>query len=244
MKLKTTLVLLGCIIAASISAQQSETKQINSIKRNNQYIYAEATMATESEAYQVAEELLTVYINDYVEDKKKLSKAENIIIKDIASNCDKIQMMRGEMYRVFVYVKKSDIIPADNLITMVKPEVVEVKPEPTIALPPAQIEELPQGEPVEVADNPVESSWQQNVINELLAASTLTSAKASLNRLKVEYKVKRYGTYDECKNPNNCFWIIADNNGMIQTILGPGTQRTNFKRSEERRVGKECVSTC
>ena len=140
MKLKTTLVLLGCIIAASISAQQSETKQINSIKRNNQYIYAEATMATESEAYQVAEELLTVYINDYVEDKKKLSKAENIIIKDIASNCDKIHMMRGEMYRVFVYVTKSDIIPADNLITMVKPEVVEVKPEPTIALPPAQIE--------------------------------------------------------------------------------------------------------
>ena len=227
MKLKTIFLLLSCILTSALYAQQSDSKKINSIKRNNAYIYEEATMATESEAYQAAEELLTMRINEYVDEKKRLSNAENIVVKDIAGNSEKLQMRRGELYRVFLYVKKSDIIPADNLITLVKAD----QPQPTaVEVPPAQVEEIAPSDPVNPADTPIEASWQQNVINELLAASTLTSAKASLNRLKVEYKVKRYGDYNECKNPQNCFWIIADNNGMINTILGPGgTQRTNFK---------------
>ncbi|MCD7898469.1 MAG: hypothetical protein LUH22_00915 [Bacteroides sp.] len=60
-------------VVGTVFAQESDTKKINSIKRNNQYIYAEATMSTEAEAYQIAEELLTTYINEYIETKKKLS---------------------------------------------------------------------------------------------------------------------------------------------------------------------------
>lgn len=229
------LLLSWIVLAGVISAQQSNTKLINSIKRNNQYLYAEATMNSEQEAYQVAEELLTTYINEYIESKKKLHKAESVIVKDIASKCEKIQMMRGEMYRVFVYVKKSDIIPAENSITLIKPENVDSIAD-TQEVPPAVIEVLPPDEnrPLENAlmgEAPqLSEAWQQNVIDELLSSSSFTAAKALLNRLKAEYKIKRYGSYDECKNPANSFWIIANESGTLQTILGPGTnQRTNFK---------------
>lgn len=232
-----TLLLSLIVLAGATWAQQSDSKKINSIKRNSQYLYAEATMNTEEEAYQVAEELLTTYINEYIESKKKLNKAESVIVKDIASKCDKIQMMRGEMYRVFVYVKKSDIIPAENSITLVKPETPDSIAD-TEGVPPAVIEVLPSGEG-QSADGmdaaPGEAprlseAWQQNVIDELLSLSSLTEAKALMNRLKAEYKIKRYGSYDECKNPANSFWLIADGNGRLQTILGPGTdRRTNFK---------------
>lgn len=207
-------------VVGTVFAQESDTKKINSIKRNNQYIYAEATMSTEAEAYQIAEELLTTYINEYIETKKKLSQAENVIVKDVTGKCDKIQMRRGEMYRVFVYVKKSDLIPADNVVTFVKPEAV---PEPS------EIDE-PSGEDVSDETLKLNVAWQQAVIDELLATSSLTEVKAMLNRLKAEYKVKRYGNYDECNNPATCFWLIIDGNGSVQTVLGPGVdQRANFK---------------
>lgn len=229
------LLLSWIVLAGATWAQQSDTKKINSIKRNSQYLYAEATMNTEEEAYQVAEELLTTYINEYIESKKKLNKAESVIVKDIASKCEKIQMTRGEMSRVFLYVKKSDIIPAENSMTLIKPE----SPDSTFdtgEVPPAVIEVLPTNGN-QFSDNMVageaprlSEAWQQNVIDELMLVSSLTEARALLNRLKAEYKIKRYGSYDECKSPANSFWLIADGNGTLQTILGPGTgQRTNFK---------------
>ncbi|MCD7898468.1 MAG: ApaG domain-containing protein [Bacteroides sp.] len=129
-------------------------------------------------------------------------------------------MRRGEMYRVFVYVKKSDLIPADNVVTFVKPEAV---PEPS------EIDE-PSGEDVSDETLKLNVAWQQAVIDELLATSSLTEVKAMLNRLKAEYKVKRYGNYNECNNPATCFWLIIDGNGSVQTVLGPGVdQRANFK---------------
>lgn len=210
-------------------SQQSDTKKINSIKRNKQYIYAEATMDTEDAAYQVAEELLTTYINEYIESKKKLNQAGSVIVKDITSKCDKIRMMRGDMFRVFVYVKKSDLIPAENALTLVKPEEPATEPDSLESLQEEEGETF-SGEIVRNENLKLNVAWQQAVVDELLTASSLTAAKALLNRLKAEYKIKRYGGYNECKNPADCFWLIADSAGIIQTVLGPGTnERTNFK---------------
>lgn len=243
MRKRICVFLLSLAAITAVFAQQTDAKKINSIKRDDQYIYAEATMNTEEEAYQVAEELLATYINEYILSKKKLNKAERVIVKDIASKCEKIRMMRGEMSRVFVYVKKSDLIPADNALTLVKTEVQEK--DTVCEAPPAVVEDVPAegftADDLPEEDLPVEIiarnenlrlnvSWQQAVVDELLGTSFLTGAKALLNRLRAEYKVKRYGSYNECKNPAACFWVIAGQDGYVQTVLGPGTERrTNFK---------------
>lgn len=261
-------------ISITLCAQQSDSKKINSIKRNPSYLYAEATMETEAEAFNTAKEALMTYIQEYIDSKKSLSNANSVIVKDIANRCERMQMMRGDMYRVLVYVKKNDIIPADNSETIdrsntavvkdttvaVKADTTELKQVDTMAVNTVAVDDgLPtvdeinnkpnvfgnNSEEKEVVEHStaetaakLEIAWQQRVIDELLEASSLTEAKAMLNRFKAEFKVKRYGSYNECKNIGESFWLIVENGGPVKTILGPGAdERTNFKTMIKDRLG-------
>ena len=260
------LLVFGLVITITLCAQQSDSKKINSIKRNPSYLYAEATMETEEEAFNTAKEALMTYIQ-YIDSKKSLSNANSVIVKDIANRCERMQMMRGDMYRVLVYVKKNDIIPAANSETIdrpnsavVKDTIVAVKAD-TMAVNAVAVDDgLPtvneinnkpnvfgnnSEEKEAVEQNMVETAakleiaWQQRVIDELLEASSLTEAKAMLNRFKAEFKVKRYGSYNECKNIGESFWLIVENGGgSVKAILGPGAdERTNFKTMIKDRLG-------
>ena len=261
------LLVFGLVITITLCAQQSDSKKINSIKRNPSYLYAEATMETEEEAFNTAKEALMTYIQEYIDSKKSLSNANSVIVKDIANRCERMQMMRGDMYRVLVYVKKNDIIPAANsetidrpnsavvkdTIVAVKADTTALKQADTMAVNAVAVDDgLPtvneinnkpnvfgnnSEEKEAVEQNMVETAakleiaWQQRVIDELLEASSLTEAKAMLNRFKAEFKVKRYGSYNECKNIGESFWLIVENGGgSVKAILGPGAdERTNFK---------------
>ena len=83
---------------------------MNSIKRNSNYLYAESTMPTEKEAFEIASELLYQQVKEYAEGKKSFQNRD-ILIRDIAQVRDSIQLQRGDMVKVFLYVKKSDIFP-------------------------------------------------------------------------------------------------------------------------------------
>ena len=54
-------------LGGNVRADNNEDlkKQINQIKKNSQYIYAEVTAATEIEAKDLAEEILYSEINEY-----------------------------------------------------------------------------------------------------------------------------------------------------------------------------------
>ena len=80
---------LACFVAALMIsavafAQNSEEakKTINSIKKNSQYIYAEATAATQQDAKDLAEEILYEEINSYVASKKKMRINPKIVINN------------------------------------------------------------------------------------------------------------------------------------------------------------------
>lgn len=269
------LLVFGLVITITLCAQQFDSKKINSIKRNPSYLYAEATMETEEEAFNTAKEALMTYIQEYIDSKKSLSNANSVIVKDIANRCERMQMMRGDMYRVLVYVKKNDIIPAANsetidrpnsavvkdTIVAVKADTTALKQADTMAVNAVAVDDgLPtvneinnkpnvfgnnSEEKEAVEQNMVETAakleiaWQQRVIDELLEASSLTEAKAMLNRFKAEFKVKRYGSYNECKNIGESFWLIVENGGgSVKAILGPGAdERTNFKTMIKDRLG-------
>ena len=269
------LLVFGLVITITLCAQQSDSKKINSIKRNPSYLYAEATMETEEEAFNTAKEALMTYIQEYIDSKKSLSNANSVIVKDIANRCERMQMMRGDMYRVLVYVKKNDIIPAANsetidrpnsavvkdTIVAVKADTTALKQADTMAVNAVAVDDgLPtvneinnkpnvfgnnSEEKEAVEQNMVETAakleiaWQQRLIDELLEASSLTEAKAMLNRFKAEFKVKRYGSYNECKNIGESFWLIVENGGgSVKAILGPGAdERTNFKTMIKDRLG-------
>lgn len=252
---KIALLAFTLLLTTTVMAQQSNSKEINKIKRSSSYLYAEATMESEKDAYEVANELLLQQINEYIASKRKLNKASNVLIKDLQAKSESLTMMRGEMHRVFVYVKKSDIegvenyvnvshndTPADVVPTMPgAPVVVE---EPAAEAASAEVE-VPadevaqdvvdsQAASTETNANPMPTpvpaakvqnslpTWQQDAVKQLLDCPDITAFRAKLNRMKAEYKVKRFGTPDKCPSVANSFWAIFDTDGRLVTVLGTG----------------------
>ena len=103
-------------LGGNVRADNNEDlkKQINQIKKNSQYIYAEVTAATEIEAKDLAEEILYSEINEWVAKQKKLSQSPNIVVNNKKEIWTSVSLPRGNMFRSFLYVKKSDIIPAES----------------------------------------------------------------------------------------------------------------------------------
>lgn len=248
------LFVISTIISLS-ALGQSISKQINDIKRSSHYITAEATMETEAKAYELAQELLGKQIAEYASEQKSLKKAPNVIVKDVAGKAEKMQMNRGSMVRVFLYVKKNDIIAADNTRILVQNVQTESQKSGTKSQqapeeqnPQATTDFVPFAEPIESeavenaspltehnADiiNDGQSEWKQNTINEILQCNSVGEAKSLMDRLRTEMKIKRYGAPNNCKNPEKCYWLIFDEQENIITVLGTGSsERTNFRTKE------------
>lgn len=249
-KFKRLVIVAAALLMGFSSMAQTTSKQINQIKRSPLYLYAEATMESEEEAQSVAYELLLQQVQEYIASSKSLSAADNVLIKDVKTKGEELTMMRGEMHRVFVYVKKYDIeavsntvavnnntgtavnVPANNAAT-----ASTATPLPTVTnTPAAQTTQAAQPAQQQPSGAKVESpltGWQQMALVSLLECADMTAVRARLNRLKAEYKVKRYGTADNCPNANEAFWAIFDGNGKLVTILGPGTtQRIEYRNMQ------------
>lgn len=246
------LLLMHVCLISTLAMGQSDSKTINSIKRDNAYLYEEVTAKDADEAYQLAYELLRQRVDAYVKEEKGLKSAENIIIKDT----QQIQMQRGDMIRVFLYVKKKDIQPVESNVAIIRNDNNKKAETPqkenkessafetTIEVIQAPADEPAQNFSDETAqtsgDEPVwnsgdeslklQAAWQQDMIEDLLKCKTIAQAKVLLNRLKAEYKVKRYGSYATCPNKATCFWITSDEQGNLLSVWGAGTgERTNFR---------------
>lgn len=248
---KKLFVLFAVGLVSLYALGQSISKQINDIKRNSQYICAEATMQTEAEAYELADELLAKQISEFVSDHKSLKKATNVIVKDVAGKAEKIQMNRGAMTRVFLYVKKSDIIAADNTRVLVQAadsaeptklaEVGETNKN-VEQIDESFVSQVEEVEEVEASDSCSNAEigyvddlglpykWQEELIKDLLDCSNKAEAIELMNRLRAERKLKKYGAANTCLNPARSFWLIFDDNENVVTILGEGNaERTNFR---------------
>lgn len=286
--------LMGLLISTTAYAQESPSKQINQIKRDNSYLYAEATMENADEALDVARELLMRQVLEYVDTNRKLSQSKDVLVKNVNANSASLSMKRGTMFRIFVYVKKTDIEGVKNAtalnttdgtskviveqttpsvsapdpvkvvekaektpITKTEEKVTEKQPIVNAEKPIEEIQPAPKadGQPVSKVEEPVmepqtsiaetkeESvekvevempAWQAQAIKDLIGCSDMASAKAMLNRMKAEYKIKKYGTPNNCPNPDKAYWIIFGDNGAVNTVLGPGSaERVNFRDMQQ-----------
>lgn len=251
--------LTACLlfVCSTLMAQDpSVSKQINNIKRNPLYIYEEATHENAAEAESMAYELLLQRVNEYIASKGKLKNAKNVLVKDIKQKGEVLSMMRGTMYRVFVYVLKSDIEGVTNttVINSGSGTTVTVADGATSLVDVQQVNPLPQTTQSEVENkhagrmpaiqsvvedkdagkrSAVQSpltGWKQEAIETLLQCKDVAAVRARLNRMKAEYKVKRYGNADNCPAVSESWWAIFDGDGSLVTILGPETtQRIDYK---------------
>ena len=247
-KILFTLV-VSLLLAATAFAQESPSKQINMIKRNPAYLYAEATMETAEEALEVARELLMQQVQEYIGEKIKFNQAKDVLVKNVNAKSETLSMMRGPMYRMFVYVKKNDIEAVDNAtaintVTNTSKVVID-QPVPPVAAPDEtpyeeDIEDLYYDEPVievEISQRETVTDtglpvWKQQAIGDLLECADVAAVKAKLNRMKAEYKVKKYGTPNNCPNVNEAYWVFFNADGSLNTVVGNGYERINFRNMQ------------
>lgn len=210
--IRRTIVLCCMMVFALASFSQSveeQKRKINAIKKSNSYIYAEATLVSEQEALDLAQELLYQRVNEYIANKKKFKDAKETVIINQNYASEQIKLPRGNMYRAFMFVKKSDIIPTENAVV----GRVETKEDE-----PSTVEFI--------QDN------TEDVITTIRNLRTLEEMRSELSRLKQEDKIASYAKYSELASPENFILIIYNKQGLVKAVLSEGKQRTNLNTNQ------------
>ena len=200
--------MVAWVLSAVSQSVEEQKRKINTIKKSNSYIYAEATLDNDQEALDLAQELLYQRINEYIATKKKFRDAKKTVVINQNYASEKIKLPRGNMYRAFMYVKKSDIIPTENAVV----GHVEVK-------------EDKQSTVEFIQDN-------EDVMKIICDLKTLDDMRSELARLKQEDKIASYAKYSELASPENFILIIYDKQGLVKAVLSEGKQRINLNTNQ------------
>lgn len=188
---------------------ESIRKQINSIKKNNAYLYGEATAETEEDAKSIAEDILYQEINEWIAKKKKLQGSSNIFVNNKKEFQTFYSLPRGNMFRSFVYVKKSDIVSGDGYVELI----------PT----PAPKEE--------VGNSKVEEIYPE-VVNMIASYSDYYNMADKIKELKAAGKIGHYARYASLEKPEIYYLAIYNSEGKVVAVLTPGTNRINVITGE------------
>lgn len=184
--------LLLTIICLSLYAQ-TPVKDINSIKLNPNYIWAEATEDTKEKAEEAANISLALLI------RKNNSSLSQKTIKASIAKCSQMCMNRGEMYRVFVYMEK-------KLLTEIASR------EDTASASEAS---------ASVCSDSSLKPWQQNIIGKIIGCKRLDKVVNYLDRLNAQNKITVMGTKSRPpRNPQKAFYVFFDNMHNTKAVLG------------------------
>lgn len=227
------------LLASSLSAQTVTSKDFNDIKRSKQYFYYEITLDKEEDAKKAANVNLAKLINDYCVE----NAITNVKVNDNdLRNVKYLKMDKNGLVKIMAYVDKTTYIgkseekpevkPVSPVVAVVKIEECKEKkelPTSTVVLPPKNVLAV---EVASLAKNEAVTSlekWQQDVLTDLCQIRSAEKIMMKLSDLQNQYKVKRFGLKNDCKNEQDSFWIVYDSNKNVIAILGPGTEsRYNF----------------
>ena len=179
-------------------------KQINQIKKSSQYIYAESTAPTEADARTYAEERLYDEDNKWVATQKKLKGSASLVVNNRKELWTTLSMPRGSnMFRYFVYVKKSDILPTENAVVIANENLPAVEEKLQPVLPEA--------------------------IRSIADYMDYYQMAEKVKQLKAEGKIADYARYASLDNPDTCFLVIYNKDAQVVAVLTPGPARVNVK---------------
>ena len=102
--------LMLCVSSFCFAQGDTSAKQVSKIKQSKQYLWAESTDASEDKAYKIAKEELDKRVEEYIANSKKMDGAKNIVVQNIEASTSRVNLVRGILHRVFIYVKKNDIV--------------------------------------------------------------------------------------------------------------------------------------
>ncbi len=212
--MKRLLICLSFIIYhLSFSYAQSIAQDINKIKRDTMYIYAEATMKDLNEAYNGARAILEMKVGDWVRAQHPEEGIEVCIVK-AKEHLIQLETRRGDFYRAFVYVRKSDIMPVAD-----KSEVTVFE-----VSPPAQPNQL-QAVPAIILseDAPIENEAPVFELTseekQMKQVRSFYEVEPYIRGLKSKGKINAYGKYVTMPENEDCHLFVYDKQGNISALL-------------------------
>lgn len=196
----------------SMTAQETEQikKQIASVKKSSQYLYGEAVAATEEESKSLAEELLYNEINSWAAKQRKLQN-KTIAVRNQKELQTMLSLPRGNMFRSFVYVKKSDVISV--------PDAVAVVPATASSAPASTVEPV-----------------YPEVVTTIASYTDYHQMAEKIKELKNAGKIGHYARYANLERPELYYLVIYNQQGQVVTVLTPGENRTNVKTGQADKV--------
>lgn len=229
--LSILLFLVVPFLSAHAKTAADVAKSINKVKRDTMYIYAEATMKDLSEAYNGARAILEMKVGDWVRNQYPNEGIEVCIVK-AKEHFVQLETRRGDFYRAFVYVRKTDIMPVAD-----KSEVTVFEVAPVVQ--PNQIEAAPaiivEEEPIEVEESPVlELTSEEKQMRQI---RSFYEVEPYIKGLESKGKVNKYGKYATMPEDENCHLFVYDKQGNISALLRKvGTTQYNLNTLKEDNV--------
>lgn len=201
MDLCTLSVSLLFSLGVMAGTQQSggQKQQIYQIKKDAQYLYADVTLDKQQAAIASAESALFQDANRYAAQQGAKPAAG----QTLKSKMQRITMPRGNMYRAFVYVKKSDALA--TAATQTSPSTTRN----TQTVTPATHRDI--------------------AVARLLQLSRGSELRDCLTQLKQQGHVEAFNSYRNLTGVDDYILIIYNTEGNIEAVLSEGPQRKNLR---------------
>ena len=223
------------LLNSSVLYAQTEVEQIEAIKHNIDFVYSDYINKDEKVARTRAKELLDIEIERYIERSKNFSDANGVIIKNIVEKAEEIHLQSGTLHRIFLYIKKKNICPAEVISVVVQPQDT-IRSENSDILP--QVENaLNTNSPTETFS--FESKWKEKFIENLLKCKSYSDIAIELSRGKAEYKVLKIGDEKNVIDSPDLFWVVLEQDGKLLTLIGScKNEQYNFQTKKSDSIAK------
>jgi len=225
---RTICTILALGLAITSLALDNRLEKINNIKKNNEFLYGEATMPTQEEATSLAYEQLQKEVFSWAERDSVTLRVSSI--KDINCLADSIMTRRAEMFRVFVYIEKSRLLSIVDTIDTIKVDTPSATKDSLIIKDSAKqvIHQKFFGKEAKMKQR------QSDALLRIKGAKNFFELKKIMQPLKEKGEIIDYGKYATAQHPELCYLVVYDPAGNICALLGKGKDvRKNLKTGKD-----------
>lgn len=220
------MMLLLCCLTAGAQAQNDSTRiaieKINSIKLDAaNYLYAEVTMADWLEAYNAAKALLKEQLASWLVNQQQQDVTSYVARSD--EKIFEIKAQRGNRYRAFVYLKKSDVLALKDdrqLVTVSSEEVQDKAAEETLFKIPESAKPAAPAMP--------------KIEQDMLAVTSFGDIETFIGRQQSENAITSFGKYANRPSSGTYYMFVYNREAQIPAYLRVEDGKiTNLKTGNE-----------